>query len=256
MQFGPSLQVTLLGAPGATVSCAGCLTALVAALESDRTGAPGWLSRLHSDFSSGRDLVVQEFGPRVGLCADSSEPLGCWVPLSLCPCPARPPSLSLKNTQTLKKLQEKVKLTYWCDSTQCGQNTPPLHPRYRPCPAGLRSPCAGSQRLSVQPLALRAQRPRASRGIGHWTVALCCLLLQRRLWQIRASGHPRRGDSTGSEIPPPRGLTDPSVESRAPAGAGRQVASEHLSALPCSSGSELGRQLSCRKGQGGGSPGK
>ena len=41
-----------------------------------------------SDSSSGHDLAVQEFEPRVGLCADSSEPGACfgsWVSLSLFP---------------------------------------------------------------------------------------------------------------------------------------------------------------------------
>ena len=42
-------------------------------------------------FSSGHDLTVCEFEPRIGLCADSSEPgarFGFCVPLSLCPSPA------------------------------------------------------------------------------------------------------------------------------------------------------------------------
>ena len=33
------------------------------------------------DFGSGHDLTVPEFGPRVGLCADSAEP--AWDALSL-----------------------------------------------------------------------------------------------------------------------------------------------------------------------------
>ena len=51
-----------------------------------------------SDFGSGHDLTVCEFEPRVGLCADSSQPgacLGFCVSLSLCPSPAR--ALSLNN---------------------------------------------------------------------------------------------------------------------------------------------------------------
>ena len=39
-----------------------------------------------SDFSSGHDLTVREFEPRIGLCADSSEPGACFgfcVSLSL-----------------------------------------------------------------------------------------------------------------------------------------------------------------------------
>ena len=49
--------------------------------------------------------MVHEFEPRVGLCADSSEPGACFrfcVSLSLCPFPAH--ALSLKNKQTLKKI--------------------------------------------------------------------------------------------------------------------------------------------------------
>ena len=53
-------------------------------------GSIGWAS----DFCSGNDLTVPEFEPRVGLCADSSEPgtclefplslpLPCWHPVSL-----------------------------------------------------------------------------------------------------------------------------------------------------------------------------
>ena len=51
-----------------------------------------------SNFSSGHDLTVCEFEPRVGLYADSSEPgacLGFCVSLSLCPSPAHALSLSL-----------------------------------------------------------------------------------------------------------------------------------------------------------------
>ena len=43
-----------------------------------------------SDFSLGHDLKVHEFEPRVGLCADSSEPGACFrfcVSLSVCPSP-------------------------------------------------------------------------------------------------------------------------------------------------------------------------
>ena len=57
-------------------------------------GSVGWVS----DFGSGRDLIVREFEPRVGLCADSSEPGACFgfcVSLSLDPSPARALSVSL-----------------------------------------------------------------------------------------------------------------------------------------------------------------
>ena len=42
-------------------------------------------------FGSGHDLVVYEFEPRIGLCADGSEPGTCFgfcVSLALCPSPA------------------------------------------------------------------------------------------------------------------------------------------------------------------------
>ena len=68
--------------------------------------APGGLSPLSvaSDFGSGHDLVVHEFEPRVGLCADGSEPGACFGfgSPSLCPLPVHTPSLSLKNKLTLK----------------------------------------------------------------------------------------------------------------------------------------------------------
>ena len=41
-------------------------------------GAPGWFSRLRSVFRSGHDLMVHEFEPHDGLCADSSEPGVCF----------------------------------------------------------------------------------------------------------------------------------------------------------------------------------
>ena len=50
-------------------------------------GSVGWAS----DYSSGHDLMVCEFEPRVRLCADSPEPgacLGFCVSLSLCYSPA------------------------------------------------------------------------------------------------------------------------------------------------------------------------
>ena len=48
-------------------------------------GSVSWAS----DFSSGHDLMIHEFEPRVGLSAGSAEP--AWdslPPLSLCPSPA------------------------------------------------------------------------------------------------------------------------------------------------------------------------
>ena len=52
-----------------------------------------------ADFGSGHDLAVRGFEPRVGLCADSSEPGTCFgfcVSLSLCPSPTHALSLALK----------------------------------------------------------------------------------------------------------------------------------------------------------------
>ena len=45
------------------------------------------VSRLPLDVSSGHDLTVCEFEPRIGLCADGSEPGACFgfcVSFSLC----------------------------------------------------------------------------------------------------------------------------------------------------------------------------
>ena len=60
-----------------------------------------WVAQsVKCDFGSGHDLAVREFKPRVGLCADSSEPRACFrfcVSLSPCPSPARPLSLSKIN---------------------------------------------------------------------------------------------------------------------------------------------------------------
>ena len=55
------------------------------------------------DFSSGHDLAVRGFQPRVGLCADSSEPP--WDSLALCLSLPLPRLLSLslsQNQETLK----------------------------------------------------------------------------------------------------------------------------------------------------------
>ena len=64
-----------------------------------------------SDSSSGQDLTVREFEPRVGLWADSSEPgahFGFCVSLSLCPSPAHALSLSLKNKSTFFKKNANI----------------------------------------------------------------------------------------------------------------------------------------------------
>ena len=65
-------------------------------------GSVSWAS----DVGSGHDLTVSEFKPRVGLCADSSEPGTCFgfcVPLSLCPSPAHVLSLSLSLSKINKE---------------------------------------------------------------------------------------------------------------------------------------------------------
>ena len=57
-------------------------------------GSVGWAS----NFGSGHDLAVHGFEPRVGLCADSSEPGACFgfcVSLSLCPSPSHALSICL-----------------------------------------------------------------------------------------------------------------------------------------------------------------
>ena len=51
------------------------------------------------NFGSGHNLTIREFEPRVGLCADSSEPGTCFgfcVSLSLCPSPTHALSLCQK----------------------------------------------------------------------------------------------------------------------------------------------------------------
>ena len=58
-----------------------------------------------SDFGSGHDLMVWGFEPRVGLCADSSEPgarFGFCVSFSLCPSPTCALSLSRINVKKIK----------------------------------------------------------------------------------------------------------------------------------------------------------
>ena len=65
-------------------------------------GAPGWLSLLSVRLGSGHGLAVREFEPRLGLCADSSEPEACFgscVSLSLCPSPTHALYLSLSLPQ-------------------------------------------------------------------------------------------------------------------------------------------------------------
>ena len=75
-------------------------------LEGRLGGSVGWAS----DFGSDHDLTVREFEPRVGLCADSSEPGACFwfcVSLSLCPSPIH--ALSLSVSKINKMLKNKIK---------------------------------------------------------------------------------------------------------------------------------------------------
>ena len=60
------------------------------------SGSVGWAA----DFGSGHDVAIREFEPRVGLCADSSEPGACFgfcVSLSLTLPRSCSVSLCLKN---------------------------------------------------------------------------------------------------------------------------------------------------------------
>ena len=61
-----------------------------------------------SDISSGHDLAVCGFEPRVGLCAEPGACFGCCVSLSLCPSPAHAWSLSVSTIN--KKLKKKKSL--------------------------------------------------------------------------------------------------------------------------------------------------
>ena len=66
------------------------------------SGSVGWAS----DSGSGHDLMVCGFEPRVGLCADSSEPGACFgfcVSLSL----SAPPLFVLSQKLTNIKLKKK-----------------------------------------------------------------------------------------------------------------------------------------------------
>ena len=53
-----------------------------------------------SDFGSGHDVSVHEFEPRVGLCADGSEPGAALDPVS--PSLSAPPPLALCLSRFLK----------------------------------------------------------------------------------------------------------------------------------------------------------
>ena len=70
------------------------------------TGAPGGapsVKHLTLGFSSGHDLMVRGFKPRVGLCADSVEPAWDSLSPSFCTFPACARSLSLSLSLSLSK---------------------------------------------------------------------------------------------------------------------------------------------------------
>ena len=77
----------------------GTLMATECVQDSGEAGAPGWLRRLSVRLhGSGHDLTVRGLEPRVGLCADGSEPGACFGicdSLPLCPFPAH--AVSQKN---------------------------------------------------------------------------------------------------------------------------------------------------------------
>ena len=63
-------------------------------------GAPGRLRRLSIDFGSDHDLMAGEFEPRIGLCADSSEPGACF---GFCLPPSALPLLTLSLSVSLSQ---------------------------------------------------------------------------------------------------------------------------------------------------------
>ena len=76
-----------------------------------KPGAPGWLSQLSVQLGSGHDLMVREFEPHVGLCADSLEPGACFglcVSFSLCPSPTCALSLYVSQNINVKKIKKKI----------------------------------------------------------------------------------------------------------------------------------------------------
>ena len=81
-----------------------------------RSGVPGWLSQLSTQFNSGHDLRVCEFRPHIGLSALSAKPASNSVFLSLYPSPAGTLTLSLslskinikKNNNNKKKADQNL----------------------------------------------------------------------------------------------------------------------------------------------------
>ena len=81
------------------------------------SGCLGGSVRWATDFGSGHGLAVCEFEPRVGLCANGSEPgayLGFCASPSLYPSPAHALCLSLNNKQTLKNFCFKQTTLHSC----------------------------------------------------------------------------------------------------------------------------------------------
>ena len=69
-----------------------------------------WRGSVGCQTSSGHDLAVREFKPRVGLCADGSEPGACFrfsVSLPLCPSPTRVRTHTLSQKQIFKNEKKK-----------------------------------------------------------------------------------------------------------------------------------------------------
>ena len=72
-----------------------------------------WMAQSVKCLTSAQVMISgHEFEPRIGLCADSSEPGACFtfcVSLSLCPSPAHALSLSLSLSQKMNKTLKKKK---------------------------------------------------------------------------------------------------------------------------------------------------
>ena len=88
-------------------------------IKADGPRHPGGSVSGVSYFGSRHDLMVCGFEPRIGLCADGSEPGACFgfcVSLSLCPSPAhaRSPSVSKINKHS-KKIVFKLNILHPSD---------------------------------------------------------------------------------------------------------------------------------------------
>ena len=75
-------------------------------------GLPGGTVGRVADLGSGHDLTVRELEPRIGLCADGSEPGACFIQISGLPVSLPLPRLccvSLKNKYKRLKTFKKQK---------------------------------------------------------------------------------------------------------------------------------------------------